>query len=243
MHGLPRQLAALPIWPPVLETRQSEADAGWGGFFHSLAPENMSIALFDFDGTITTQETMPDFVRQSVSFRRLLLGQLVLAPLVIGYKLGLVSGVLIRRAIVRIAYSGTSVAALDSAGQDFAQHYLPNVLRQEAMERIAWHKAQSHKIVVVSGGLDVYLSHWCNEHGLELICSSLQHRNGVLTGRYLGQQCVLAEKVRRVRERHDLGAYSTVYAYGDTPEDRDLLGVATKRYYQWQEIGVTVGRY
>ncbi len=202
----------------------------------------MSLALFDFDGTITTHETMPDFVRRSVSRRRLLLGQLVLAPLVVGYKLGVVSGTLIRRAIVRFGYSGVSVAMLESAGQDFARIYLPNVLRQEAMQRIAWHKAQGHKIVVVSGGLDAYLAPWCATHGLDLICSSLQERNGVLTGHYHGRQCVLAEKVRRVRERYDLDAYSSIYAYGDTPEDRDLLSIATKRYYQWQEVGVAVGR-
>ena len=43
-------------------------------------------------------------------------------------------------------------------------------------------------------------------------------------------------------ERYDLGAFSEVYAYGDTPEDRDLLGVATKKYYQWQEVGAAGGR-
>lgn len=66
----------------------------------------MSLALFDFDGTITTRETMPDFVRRSVSRRRLLVGQLLLAPLVLGYKIGILSGTLIRRVIVRFAYSG-----------------------------------------------------------------------------------------------------------------------------------------
>ncbi|ECP5059854.1 HAD family hydrolase, partial [Escherichia coli] len=55
----------------------------------------MSLALFDFDGTITTRETMPDFVRRSVSRRRLLVGQLLLAPLVLGYKIGILSGTLI----------------------------------------------------------------------------------------------------------------------------------------------------
>jgi phosphatidylglycerophosphatase C len=202
----------------------------------------MSLALFDFDGTITTHGTMPDFVRRSVKRRRLLFGQFLLAPLVIGYKLGLVSGVMVRRAIVRYGYTGHSLAALEAAGHEFARDYLPNVLRQEAMQRIAWHKAQGHKVVVVSGGLDVYLTPWCREHGLELICSSLQHHQGVLTGRYLGRQCVLAEKPRRVRERYDLDSYSSVYAYGDTPEDHDLLGIATKRYYRWQEIGAAVGR-
>lgn len=202
----------------------------------------MSLALFDFDGTITTHETMPDFLHRSVSRPRLILGKLLLAPLVLGYKLGFVSGVVIRRAIVRFGYSGVPVAALEAAGQDFARDYLPNVLRREAVERIAWHKAQGHKVVVVSGGLDVYLAHWCNDHELDLICSSLQHRQGILTGQYLGRQCVLAEKARLVRARYDLTAYSTVYAYGDTPEDQELLGLATKQFYQWQEVGVSVGR-
>jgi HAD superfamily hydrolase (TIGR01490 family) len=202
----------------------------------------MSIALFDFDGTITTHETMPEFVRRSVSRRRLLMGQILLAPLVLGYKVGVVSGTIVRRAIVRFGYSGVPAATIESAGQDFARNYLPNVLRQEALQRIAWHKAQGHKVVVVSGGLDAYLAPWCNGHGLDLICSSLQAQSGVLTGRYFGRQCVLGEKARRVRERYDLSAYPTIYAYGDTPEDRDLLGMATNPYYQWQEVGVLVER-
>lgn len=197
-----------------------------------------NLALFDFDGTITTRETMPDFVRRSISRRRLLLGQLLLAPLVIGYKLGLVSGVLVRSAIVRFGYSGVSRARIEAAGRDFARDYLPNVLRPEAMQCIAWHKAQGNAVVVVSGGLDAYLIPWCKEHGLELICSSLQHRQGVLTGRYAGRQCVLAEKARQVGERYDLSSYATIYAYGDTPEDRDLLGLASKQYYRWQELGL-----
>ena len=202
----------------------------------------MSIALFDFDGTITEHETMPDFVRRSVSRHRLLFGQLLLAPLVLAYRLGLVSGVAIRSAIVRVGYRGVPVSALDAAGQGFAQSYLPRVLRQNAMQRIAWHKAQGHKVVVVSGGLDVYLAPWCKEQGLELICSSLQQNNGVLTGHYQGLQCVRAEKSRRVRERYDLSKYSSIYAYGDTPEDQDMLDIATVRYYQWQEVDAVVGR-
>ena len=202
----------------------------------------MALALFDFDGTITTHETMPHFLRRSISRRRLLVGWLLLAPLVLGYKLRVVSGTFVRRAIVRFGYSGVAASAVAAFGRDFAQSYLPNVLRPEAMQRIAWHRAQGHKVVVVSGGLDAYLARWCDAQGLELICSSLQRRNGVLTGYYEGQQCVLAEKARRVRERYDLRAFPEVYAYGDTPEDRDLLGIATKKYYQWQEVGAAGGR-
>lgn len=200
------------------------------------AKETPCLALFDFDGTITTHETMPAFLRRSVSRGRLVFGYIVLAPLIVGYKLRLVSGTWVRRAIVRVGYSGVPAADVDAAGKAFAATYLPTVLRPHAMQRIAWHQAQGHTVVIVSGGLDVYLAPWCGQHGLALVCSSLEAHAGALTGRYAGRQCVLAEKARRVCEQYDLNAYAAIHAYGDTPEDGDMLGLATRRYYQWQEI-------
>jgi len=195
----------------------------------------MNLALFDFDGTITTREMMPDFMVAAVPPLRLALGRVLLAPWVIGYKLGLVSGTAVRRVIVRFGFSGVTEAALSQVGQRFAAEVLPGVLRPQAMERIAWHKAQGDTVVVVSGALDVYLAHWCRTHDLALLCSALETREGKLTGRYDGAQCVRAEKARRVAEHYDLSRYPLVYAYGDTPEDEDLLALAHRRYYRWRE--------
>ncbi|MFP1464005.1 haloacid dehalogenase-like hydrolase [Escherichia coli] len=100
------------------------------------------------------------------------MGQLLLAPLAPAGT-GIRARDPIRRVIVRFAYSGIP-ASVQAEGRDFAQSYLPNTLRGEAMQRIAWHKAQGHKVVVVSGGLEAYLEPWCDSHGVELICSSLQ---------------------------------------------------------------------
>lgn len=200
------------------------------------AEPGRQLALFDFDGTITIRETMPDFMRASVGRGRRWLGTVALAPLVLGYRLDLVSGTTIRRVVVRFGYRGRSVTALRAAGRAFAMHVLPQLLREETMRRIAWHRDQGHTVAVVSGGLDAYLSPWCAAHGLDLLCSSLEQRDGVLTGRYLGRQCVLAEKVRRVRERYDLGAYSVIHAYGDTHEDHALLAMAHRRHYRGREL-------
>ena len=104
------------------------------------------------------------------------------------------------------------------------------------MARIAWHRQQGDTVVVVSGGFDLYLKHWCAQHGLDLMCSSLEARDGVMTGRYAGAQCVGPDKARRVRERFDLSAYDIVYAYGDTPEDRELLALAHRRWYRGREV-------
>ena len=196
----------------------------------------MAIALFDFDGTITTRETMPDFIRMATRPYRLQLGKIVLLPVLLGYKAGLVSGSVVRTAICRFCFWRIPAQEIEAHGQRFAQTVLPTVLRAEAMDRIAWHKAQGHTIVVVSGGLNFYLRHWCREQGLQLLCSALEQRNGLLTGRYLGNQCVRAEKARVVQAHFPPQNYSRVYAYGDTLEDRELLALAQEPYYRWQLV-------
>ena len=196
----------------------------------------MNLALFDFDGTITTQEMFRPFIEYAVPSRRRAWGAALLGPMVVGYKLGWVSPNLMRRCAVRVGLRGVSEDQALAIGADFARTELPRVLREHAMKRIAWHKAQGDRVVVVSGALDVYLSQWCRENGLELLCSRLESRDGRLTGRYRGEQCVNAEKSRRVNEAYDLASYPVIYAYGDTPEDRHLLELAHRRYYRWQEV-------
>lgn len=196
----------------------------------------MNLALFDFDGTITTSETFAGFMHAVVPARRLAVGKVVLAPLVLGYRLGLVSGTTVRAAVVKFGLRGLAEEQLRQAGRVFAEQVLPGIIRAEAWERIAWHKAQGDTVVVVSGAFDAYLSPWCEQHQLELVCSRLDVAGGVLTGRYRGAQCVDREKPRRVAEAYPLAGFPLVYAYGDTREDLAMLAIAGWKYYRWKEI-------
>lgn len=184
------------------------------------------LALFDFDGTITTRETFPDFIRRAIPPRRRALGTALFAPLVIGYTLGLVPVHALRAALVRYAFKNVPLAEVEAAGASLAADLLPTLVRPEMQARIDWHRGRGDTVVVVSGGFDVYLAPWCRAQGLDWICSSLAVRNGVLTGRYAGAQCVAEEKARRVRERYDLAGYRAIHAYGDTREDHALLALA-----------------
>ena len=195
-----------------------------------------SLALFDFDGTITVRETMAAFMYRAVPTRRQAWGKLLLAPWVAGYKCGVVSGVAVRSAIVRVGFAGVPMASVQAHGVAFADETLPALLRPEVMARIRWHQQRGDTVAVVSGGLDAYLAPWCRVHDLALVCSSLEHRDGRLTGRYRGAQCVGQEKARQVRARYDLAAFERVYAYGDTHEDLALLDLAHHRFYRGQEL-------
>ncbi|MGX5730170.1 HAD family hydrolase [Pseudoxanthomonas beigongshangi] len=194
----------------------------------------MNLALFDFDGTLTVREMMPGFMHAAVAPTRLAVGKILLAPWVLGYRAGWVSGNRVRASIVDFGFRGVPEARLQAAGRAFANDVLPGVLREDAMTRLHWHRARGDTVVVVSGGLETYLSHWCQAHDLELVCSRLEVRDGRMTGRYHGAQCVGEEKVRRIRERYDLSRYERIHAYGDTHEDHAMLGLAHEAWYRGQ---------
>lgn len=191
----------------------------------------MDLALFDFDGTLTTRETFPDFMRYAVARPRLLAGGVLLAPVVFGYRRGWVAGNPTRASIVQVGLRGVDAVRLRAQGQAFARDVLPAVLRPEAMARLSWHRERGDRVIVVSGGLDVYLAPWCATQAVELACSVLAERDGRITG-YAGAQCVGEEKVRRIRALCDPQAYAAVHAYGDTHEDHAMLAMAHYRTYQ-----------
>lgn len=196
------------------------------------------LALFDFDGTITRSDTFTPFIFFSARRSRLVLGVLLLSPLILAYALRLLPATRMRAAAAFLAFRGRRAEDVDELGGRYAIT-LPDVVRPEALAKIRWHKAQGHEVVVVSASLSPYLRAFCDEQKLALICTRLQDVGGVLTGRYERGDCTAAEKARRVLAVYDLSRYAEVYAYGDTPEDEELLKLATHRFFRWRELGAS----
>jgi HAD superfamily hydrolase (TIGR01490 family) len=196
----------------------------------------VNLALFDFDGTITFGDTWTPFMRMAVRPSRRLAARVLLAPPYIAYRLGVVDVGRVREMAARIGFSGAAASGIRDVGRRYASETLPRLIRPEAAERLEWHRARGDEIVVVSASLDVYLGPWCTERGLSYICTTLEERDGRLTGRCLGGDCSAKEKVHRIRARYRLTDYDSIYAYGDTADDQPMLSIADKKYYRWWEI-------
>jgi phosphatidylglycerophosphatase C len=194
----------------------------------------MDLALFDFDGTITERDTFLPFIRFAVRRPRVVLGTVLLSPMILGYELAWVPATRMRAAVTFVAFRGRPERELNELGARYAQG-LRRHMRREALDKVAWHKAKGDHVVIVSASLRPYLSVVSHELGVDLICTELESRAGILTGRYSEGDCTGAEKARRVRARYDLARYPVIYAYGDTSEDEPLLQLASKRYFRWQE--------
>jgi len=196
----------------------------------------MNLALFDFDGTITHNDTFSLFLKFSLDRKTQIIGGFRLAPYIAGYKLGWVTDKTIRTKLCQVGYVGYNANSLKCMGQEFAKKVIPTCIRENALERILWHKQQGDQVVVVSASLSVYLESWCQSLGLDVICNQLEIRDGILTGHFSDGDCGCLEKVNRIKNKYDLTQYPTIYAYGDTPNDYAMLELAHKKYYRWQEL-------
>jgi HAD superfamily hydrolase (TIGR01490 family) len=196
----------------------------------------MDLALFDFDGTITTKETYTGFVKVAFSRRRKIMGGACLGPVLIGYRYRWISDHVVRPAVSRVGFWGDDPARVRHVGEQYARDVLPDLIRPKAEERLMWHHARGDRVVVVSASLDAYLHPWCRARGIDVICTELEVKGGRLTGRYVDGDCVGREKARRINARYTLAAHETVYAYGDTEDDRDMLALAHRKFFRWTEV-------
>lgn len=195
----------------------------------------MNLALFDFDGTVTTRDSFEPFLYYATGPVRTAVGTTLVGPLLAGNRLGFVSASRLRRSAAYVCFRGRRAAEVDDWGERYSAR-LDALVRPKMLAKIRWHGAQGDHVAIVSASLATYLRHWCERVGVECLSTELEARSGVLTGRYATADCAGPEKARRVRARYDLAKYETIYAYGDTPEDAELLALAHQRFFRGREV-------
>ena len=80
----------------------------------------MNIALFDFDGTVTFKDTFTPFIYFATSRTRIALGTVLLGPMILGYKLGLIAAPRMRAAIARVAFQGRRESEVKELGARYS---------------------------------------------------------------------------------------------------------------------------
>jgi phosphatidylglycerophosphatase C len=190
------------------------------------------IAFFDFDGTITTKDTLLEFIKFSKGKFHFLIGFLLNAHYLIAYKLKLISNHSAKEKILHFFFANTSAEDFKKYCNTFSKNILPQLIRSKAMEEINHLQKNNTVVVVVSASPENWIEEWANKNQIQLIGSRLEIKNGKLTGKLSGKNCHGNEKVSRIRDAFNLSEYNIVAAYGDSKGDKPMLRLATNAYYK-----------
>jgi HAD superfamily phosphoserine phosphatase-like hydrolase len=172
------------------------------------------VAAFDFDGTLIAGDSFLPFLARAMGRQALTRAAVVAGPT-------LVRG---NRDITKAA-----VLAYLMRGYPLAQ--LAAQVRPTMSQRLAWHRTQGHRLVMVSASLDIYLAPVGRQLGFDCVLATQLEVDdrGLLTGKLRGANVRRAEKATRLRQWLEgavAGRPYELWAYGDSTGDRELLAMA-----------------
>jgi len=193
----------------------------------SAAPQAGTCVAFDFDGTITTTDSLRDFVRYQVGNRRFLISGLLVLPWLVGMYTGLCKRAEAKARFLALTLRGRSQVELEEAAARYVAERLPTLIRPEMLERIEEHKRLGHRLVLVSASPTLYLGHWAQSAGFAaVLATQLEFRDGRFTGRLASPNCWGPEKVRQLQHWLGDARGRVLFAYGDSRGDQEMLAFA-----------------
>ncbi|MBP6527121.1 MAG: haloacid dehalogenase-like hydrolase [Prevotella sp.] len=188
------------------------------------------ILFFDFDGTITTKDTLLEFILYSCGKVKFLLGFLLYSPLLILMKFGLYPNWKAKQHVFSYFFRGMKIDDFDSVCRRFAVdcRYL---LRPEAVKDIETAMTEGIKVYVVSASIDNWVQPFFEF--AKVLGTQIEVINGILTGRFMTPNCYGPEKVRRIKEvLTEPRSHYYIIAYGDSRGDKEMLDYADEEYFR-----------
>lgn len=152
-----------------------------------------SLVIFDFDGTLTLDDTFISFSRHALGPRRIARGVILSLPSIIKWKAGISSSSEAKERLYHSLYKGLSRCDIGESALSFTPHY--NVPILEALKR---HCETGDEVWIISASLDLWLKPIARQLGVGLICTETEtDSRGRLTGRFATPNCRGEEKLRR----------------------------------------------
>lgn len=187
------------------------------------------IYAFDFDGTLTTRDTLVEFIRYACGNRAFCWGFLRYSPLLILMKLGYYPNWKVKQQVFSYFFRGMPYEEFAQLGRLFAldcQH----LLRPKGVEMVKKAQAEQAEVLIVSASIDNWVQPFFPE--VKVVGTQVEVKDGHLTGRFLTKNCYGQEKVDRILAIYRHRQEYKLIAFGDSRGDKELLAFADEAHYK-----------
>jgi HAD superfamily hydrolase (TIGR01490 family) len=186
-----------------------------------------TIAVFDFDGTLTTKDTLLEFIKFACGRRRFILGFLLYSPILVLMKLHLYPNWKAKQKVFAYFFKGWGYRRFKSLGQSFSSE-IEKIRNESVIKKMENHIHCSDTVYVVSASISEWVRPWCEQMNVSgVMATEIEvDQKGLITGRFLTDNCYGQEKVNRLAEKEPDRESYCLYAYGDSRGDKELLEYA-----------------
>ena len=194
------------------------------------------IYCFDFDGTLTTSDTLLEFIKYAKGRSRFLMVFLMYSPLLVLMKLHLYPNWKAKQQIFAHLFAGMRIEKFDALCRGFAEEN-QHLLRPKGITLVHEALVARAQVFIVSASIDNWVRPFFdirNLKGVQVLGTQIEVEDGKLTGRFKSNNCYGKEKVHRIAEAlksFERSEYE-IEAFGDSRGDKEILAFADKGHFK-----------
>ena len=192
------------------------------------------IYAFDFDGTLTTKDTLLEFIRFAKGSGQMFRGFLLFSPLLILMKLHLFPNWKVKQKIFSYFFKGMKIDDFNALCTRFAERN-KHLLRPAGIEKVKQAIDEEHNtVLIISASIDNWVRPFFDEidKKIQVLGTQIETKEGRLTGLFTTKNCYGEEKVNRLTALYPHREAYYLIAFGDSRGDKELLTFADKAYYK-----------
>ena len=193
-----------------------------------------NIYAFDFDGTLTTKDTLLEFIRFAKGSGQMFCGFLLFSPLLILMKLHLFPNWKVKQKIFSYFFKGMKIDDFNALCTRFAERN-KHLLRPAGIEKVRQAIAEEHTtVLIISASIDNWVRPFFDENDkkIQVLGTQIETKEGRLTGQFTTKNCYGEEKVNRLTALYPHREAYYLIAFGDSRGDKELLAFADKGFYK-----------
>lgn len=194
------------------------------------------IYCFDFDGTLTTSDTLLEFIKYAKGRGRFLMVFLMYSPLLVMMKLHLYPNWKAKQQIFAHLFAGMHIEKFDALCRGFAEES-QHLLRPKGITLMHEALVAGAQVFIVSASIDNWVRPFFdirNLKGVQVLGTQIEVEDGKLTGNFKSNNCYGKEKVHRIAEAlksFERSEYE-IEAFGDSRGDKEMLAFADKGHFK-----------
>lgn len=191
---------------------------------------------FDFDGTLTTSDTLLEFIKYAKGRGRFLMVFLMYSPLLVMMKLHLYPNWKAKQQIFAHFFAGMCIEKFDALCRGFAEEN-QHLLRPKGITLVHEALVAGAQVFIVSASIDNWVRPFFdirNLKGVQVLGTQIEVEDGKLTGNFKSNNCYGKEKVHRIAEAlksFERSEYE-IEAFGDSRGDKEMLAFADKGHFK-----------
>ncbi|MCG6537738.1 MAG: haloacid dehalogenase-like hydrolase, partial [Syntrophales bacterium LBB04] len=124
-----------------------------------------TITVFDFVGTLTKKDSFKDFLIYTFGIAKFFQGIVKNIFPLTGYACGLITNHHAKERLFQTFFAGWTEEHFQRICITYSLEKIDGILRSEAKDRMEWHKAQAHRLVMDSASLIDWLTPWGMKNG------------------------------------------------------------------------------